>query len=70
MQKRISLDLVFDEMYWGEGSMYYELRDITLSYSEIDPAYREYIVEQLAHSTDLIDEIAEAIGTGEAVEFK
>lgn len=78
MQKRLSIDLVFDEVSadpeFPEDGSWYDLSKVMLSYSEIGPEERWVIAESWAQGdfayTDLPYAIIEAIGDGEAVEFK
>lgn len=78
MQKRLSIDLVFDEVSadpeFPEDGSWYDLSKVMLSYSEIEPIQRAAIAESWAQSDfgyiNLPNAIFEAIGDGEAVEFK
>lgn len=77
MQKRLSIDLVFDEVSdpeFPEDGSRYDLSKVMLSYSEIGPDQRAAIAEFWAQSDfahiDLPYAIINAISDGEAVEFK
>lgn len=76
MQKRISIDLVFEEMSdpdFPEDGPWYDPRKVLLSHSEISTEGRSQIAESLAQSDfgaiELPQGIIEAIGDGREVWF-
>lgn len=76
-EKRISIDLVFDEQVdedFPEDAPWYDLTKVSMSYSNIHPVAREGIAEHLGQSdmayVDLPNAIIEAIATECEVGFK